>query len=453
MRHLIIVLGILGLLGVTSRSATACSCGGSGSPCEAYGSAAAVFVGTPISARSNEPRSRDQKVDDHLPTTYKFSIEQSYLGVDGTEIEIFTGSGGGDCGYEFKIGERYLVYAYHYEGRLSTSICTRTRPFTRATEDIEFLGNLSSAPAGATIHGQIIHTVMSDKEKPERKPVAPEVFVVIEGEGIKRQVRPDQEGRYRVSGLPAGKFKVAVMLLGTLTTHQPERDVTVANRGCAAVSYYITDNGRVSGRVFDAEGQPVARIMISLVNPDSDPKKDYVQLNRTDESGRFSFSAVPAGRYLIAVNFNRYPKLNDPTLAYPPSFYPGVIDQANAEVITLETGGKLTDLDIRVPLRQPASVLTGRVVWADGSPIAGAALTVIDVTQAESNSGYGVQADEQGRFTINGYLGQKLVLEGRSNRTYVPTGARFEPMERAEKVRLTLKQPAETVKIVITKLR
>jgi len=61
MRHLIIVIGILALLGVTSRSANACSCGGGGSPCEAYGSAAAVFVGTPITARSNDLRAETKR--------------------------------------------------------------------------------------------------------------------------------------------------------------------------------------------------------------------------------------------------------------------------------------------------------------------------------------------------------------------------------------------------------
>lgn len=283
--------------------------------------------------------------------------------------------------------------------------------------------------------------------------LGPDVVVTIESDRVRREIRLDAEGRYRVSGLPPGKLKITLKLPDTLTTDRPEREVTVADRGCASVVYYVPDNGRVSGRVFDPDGQPVARIMISLIDPGSDPKREYVKLDRTDAEGRFTFSAVSAGRYLIAVNFNRFPNPNDPTLAYPSAFYPGVTDQPNAEVITLGVGEKLTGLDIRVPSRRPASVVTGQVVWADGSPVAGAYLTLKDVTQTEDSSYNGIKADEQGRFTINGYVGQKLVIAGRSDRPYVSTGPRFDPMERTEPIRITLAHSTETVKIVITKIR
>lgn len=448
MRYLIVLIGVLGLFAIVSPAAKACTCGGAGKPCESYGEASAVFVGTAISFRDAERRKGgDREEFDWAPRTFKFSVEQPYLGVTGTEIEVATGFGGGDCGYQFKIGQRYLVYAYG-EKKLTTSICTRTKSFASANEDLAFLGNLSSAPPGATIYGQVVHDKKGDSSS-----LGPDVVVTIEGDNVRREIRPDAQGRYRVSGLPPGKFKVTLQLPDTLTTYQPQREISVADRGCAAVGYHLTDNGKVSGRVFDPEGRPVARILVSLVEPDSDPKTKYVKLERTDEEGNYSFSAVPAGRYIIAVNFNRYPDPNDPTNAYPGSFYPGVTDQPNAEVITLAVGEKLTGLNIRVPPRKPLSVVTGQVVWADGSPVVKASLTVTDVTNYESSVGHGIQADEQGKFVINGYIGQKLIIEARSNRPYVPTGARFDPMERSEKVRITLERPAETLKFVITKLR
>jgi 5-hydroxyisourate hydrolase-like protein (transthyretin family) len=446
MRSLIVLIGVLVLCGVVSPTANACTCARPGTPCESYGAATAVFVGTATSAR--EADRGNQKQIDWAPKAFKFSVEQSYLGVDGTEIEVFTGRGGGDCGYGFQIGERYLVYASRYENRLTTGICTRTKPFAQAADDIAFLGSLLSAAAGATIYGQIKREITSKKDS---SPIGADVAVKIEGDGLRREVQTDPHGHYRVSGLPPGKFKITLQLPDALTAHQPEREVTVADRGCASVVFYIIDNGRLSGRVFDAEAQPVARIAVSLMDP-SDSKADFVKLDRTDDEGRFSFSAVPAGRYLIAVNFNRFPDPSDPTNAYPPAFYPGVVDQPSAEVITLKVGEKRTDLDIRVPSRLPASVLTGKVVWADGSPVASPFLMIIDATRNGSTSRYGVPVDEQGRFTINGYVGQKLVLEARSNRPNVSSPGN-EPMERSEVVRITLGRPTETVKIVITKLR
>jgi hypothetical protein len=65
----------------------------------------------------------------------------------------------------------------------------------------------------------------------------------------------------------------------------------------------------------------------------------------------------------------------------------------------------------------------------------------------------GVEADEQGYFTINGYIGQTFIIEARSNRPYTGDPRRFKPMEKVEPVRVVMSKPTETVNIVITRLR
>ncbi len=459
MRHLIFLLSIVVLLPFTNQTAEACTCGGGGSPCDSYGSASAVFVGTVVSVREKERpkdvatarRERDAGLREWGSIFYKFSVEHPYLGVPGTEIEVLTGYGTADCGYKFEVGQRYLVYANRDKTNLTTSICTRTKPFSHANEDLAFLGTLSSAAPGATIHGRVARYEL-------RKEVGvsgPDVFITIEGEENK-EARADSEGNFRVTGLRPGKYKVKVNLPDTLTTYQKEKELTVADRGCASQVWYVVDNGEVSGRVVDAEGRPVAKILVSLVKPNEDPRTaENVRLEKTDDDGRFKLSPVPRGSYVIAVNFNRYPDPNDPTNAYPPTFYPGVLDQAQAEVITVGLGEKVSDRLIRVPLRRTASVLSGQVVWADGSPVSVAQLLVADITNRDTGmaASHGLQADQQGRFSITGYVGQKLFIHARSNRQYVPADRPSDPIERSDPVRLVLEQPSETVKIVITKLR
>lgn len=99
MRYLVVVIAVLGWFGSTSSPARACSCFPAGPPCQAYGSASAVFAGTAVSMRRPGTAYGER--------VFKFSVDQAYLGVNGTEVEIFTGNGGGDCGYNFTIGERY----------------------------------------------------------------------------------------------------------------------------------------------------------------------------------------------------------------------------------------------------------------------------------------------------------------------------------------------------------
>jgi hypothetical protein len=447
MRSVVLLPGVLIVLLLASPIANACTCAGAGSPCQDFGTAAAVFAGTVTSERISErPKNRAATDVDWVPRGVKFSVEQAYSGVTGTEIEVFTGRGGGDCGYPFAIGQRYLVYAYRYNDKLTTSICTGTKLFKNATEDLAFLGTLSSARPGITIFGGINHEGKKDE------PLSSEILITIEGESQRKEVRPDSQGRYRVSGLPAGKYKVTLHLPDTLTTYQNEEEVTVTDRGCAAVGWYVTDNGRVTGKVVNADGEPVARILVGLVEPNADPKENHVKLDRTDDEGNFKFSAVPRGRYLIAVNYTRFPEPNDPTNAYPPSFYPGVIDKEQAQAITVGLGEKLNDLVVRVPSKRASSVVKVNVVWADGSPVAKAILSVTDVTQGESSLSHSITTDEQGQGTLEGYVGQKLIIQARSDRPWVPS-PRNEPMERVEAVRLTLENPTHTVRMVITKVR
>ena len=449
MRRVVLLLGVLTVVLLVSSPANACTCGGSGAPCESFGTASAVFAGRVIGDQVKErPKKLDRTEMDWTPRAVKFAVEQAFSGVMGTEVEVFTGRGGGDCGYGFQMGQRYLIYAYSYKDKLTTSICTRTRPFSQATEDLAFLGTLATARPGITIHGAI-----SRAEEIKDEPLSPDISITIEGESQRKEVRPDAEGRFRVSGLPPGKYKLTLHLPDTLTTYRNEEEITVTDRGCAGVAWYINDNGHVSGRVVNADGEPVARILVGLVDPGAlNPKENQVKLDRTDNEGNFKFAAVPRGRYLIAVNHTRFPEPNDPTRSYPPTFYPGVIDKEQAQAITVGAGEKLNDLVVRVPAKLPPSVVKVSVVWSDGSPVVKAILSVTDLTQGESSLSNSVQTDDQGQATIDGYVGQKLNIHARSDRQWVPS-ARNEPMERVEIVRLTLDRPTQTARIVITKVR
>ena len=55
MRKLILFIGSLAMLGLVTPVANACSCIGPRTACEAYGTAAAVFVGTAIRTGKAEP--------------------------------------------------------------------------------------------------------------------------------------------------------------------------------------------------------------------------------------------------------------------------------------------------------------------------------------------------------------------------------------------------------------
>lgn len=76
--------------------------------------------------------------------TVHFKVDKNWKGTNESETAITTGYDGGDCGYSFEKGQKYLVYAsasnMYVPGTLSTTICHRTTELTNATEDLNALG-------------------------------------------------------------------------------------------------------------------------------------------------------------------------------------------------------------------------------------------------------------------------------------------------------------------------
>jgi hypothetical protein len=74
-----------------------------------------------------------------------FEVTDTWKGVTESQVIITTGSGGGDCGFGFQVGQEYLVYAsestmYSDEAELVTIICDRTTELSSAQEDLAVLG-------------------------------------------------------------------------------------------------------------------------------------------------------------------------------------------------------------------------------------------------------------------------------------------------------------------------
>jgi hypothetical protein len=72
----------------------------------------------------------------------KFSVDKSYKGAETSIITVSTTNACCICGYPFKVGEEYLVYASGSDSKaLRASICSRTKNLRNAAEDLDFLGN------------------------------------------------------------------------------------------------------------------------------------------------------------------------------------------------------------------------------------------------------------------------------------------------------------------------
>jgi hypothetical protein len=120
-----------------------------------------------------------------------------------------------DCGYDFQIGETYLVYASDDEfgDYFFTGGCTRTRRLSDAGEDLAYLFFYKDRPAESARLEGFASTESPDLDPlhdPEtvKSPVAG-VIVELRSDGLKRYAQADRNGRFLFDGLPEGDYQVS----------------------------------------------------------------------------------------------------------------------------------------------------------------------------------------------------------------------------------------------------
>jgi hypothetical protein len=152
----------------THGAALACQCGTRYSPREATTLSRVVFTGEVLAVEDEfstleklwlrmrrwfdpaamPPMHRSGKycLDYGMKVTFK--VEEVWKGQSTRRITLRTGRSGGDCGFEFEVGTRYLVYVRaDSPNGCDTDICTRTAPIGKATEDLAYFRNVKKPGA------------------------------------------------------------------------------------------------------------------------------------------------------------------------------------------------------------------------------------------------------------------------------------------------------------------
>jgi len=130
------------ILGSWSAEARACLCIPPGPPLEEMARSEAVFLGTVIDADGPYPVMVGADRFRESDRWFRLRVLASWKGAEAETVVVVTGAGGGDCGYDFRLGDTYLVYAGSrtHGDTLSTSHCSRTCPAVMAQEDSVALG-------------------------------------------------------------------------------------------------------------------------------------------------------------------------------------------------------------------------------------------------------------------------------------------------------------------------
>ena len=228
-------------------------------------------------------------------------------------------------------------------------------------------GSTLSAQSNAPPTAQPTNTgVISGRVTLKAKP-APQVAMVLYGDGDaairlpngELKTSTDASGVYRLTGLPAGSYRVMPM---TPAFVEVSRKVTIVDGETAAgIDFELVKGGVITGKITDADGHPVIEERVDLFDaePASNQTAEKVgnvrlQNGQTDDRGIYRILGVAPGRYKVAVGNDGGNVLwRSVARRYRRVFFSGVTDPGRATVIEVSEGSETSHVDITLdgPIR------------------------------------------------------------------------------------------------------
>lgn len=360
----------------------------------------------------------------------RFTVEQSYRGDVDKTIEL-------KSNFSFKEGEKYFVYAVRGKDekiyKLNDGICGKPPILlTDAQEDVEYAEEIASGKLGTRIYG-FVYQDKQDSFKTLRQsiPLA-EIEVTIKNPQNTFKTKTDVDGKYVFKNIPFGEYKISAAIPEGMRQREIQNIWRLARpyslfigkvispissdssektlfRYSDSYNFGFTSLSSIAGKVVDKDGEIPPQQFLWLLPIDengksfSDSPAQYLWIDKTN--GKFMFNAIPKGKYLIAIN-----RLNchtDRNPEYRRTFFPGVSDEVDSEIVTVGENQNIQLKDFRLPQPLKERRFSGVVLSVDKTPLKNATVFIINSNSKSPNKCFSevseVKTDRFGRFTIKGY--------------------------------------------------
>jgi hypothetical protein len=219
----------------------------------------------------------------------------------------------------------------------------------------------------------------------------------------------DDEGRFQLTDLPQGQWRVTVSKGGYFSWQPGQRrpfeapePITLATGQRVTADVTLSRGGVIAGRVYDETGEALAGLRVRVYRARTlngyRRLEDVGAADQTDDTGAYRIFSLPPGDYYVAASLRMAPPDSVVQTTYSPTYYPGTGELAEAQRIRVELGGEATAIFPLLPVRTVN--VTGTVLTSAGGPANAFLNLVSEASEFGTPLGIGGVTQPDGSFTI-----------------------------------------------------
>lgn len=249
-----------------------------------------------------------------------------------------------------------------------------------------------------------------------------------------RVASTDEDGRWEIKDLPAGRYSLTAMKGGYVQLQYGQRRPFEQGRPIELtdgqtlenVNFNLPRGSVIAGRIVDEFGEPVAEATVAAL------RYRYVAGRRrmvpagrfaqTDDGGHFRIYGLPPGDYYLSATLRPFGMMgiesSDSTTSYAPTYYPGTGSPQQADRVSVGLGAEMSGITFSLlPVRTVK--ITGTAVDSSGRPMSGAFVMLREDTRSGDGmvsmmfGGGGNRVREDGSFVLPNVAPGDYVLEAR----------------------------------------
>jgi protocatechuate 3,4-dioxygenase beta subunit len=248
-----------------------------------------------------------------------------------------------------------------------------------------------------------------------------------------RVASTDEEGRWELKDLPAGRYTLSAskggyvqLQFGQRRPFEQGRPIELGDgQTLENVNFNLPRGSVIAGRIVDEFGEPVAEAMVVAMRYRYiNGRRRLVPAGRfaqTDDGGHFRIYGLPPGDYYLSATLREGPMLGfevgDGITSYAPTYYPGTGSAQQAERISVGLGAEMSGVTFSL-LPVKTVKVSGTAIDSTGRPMAGAFVMLReDVRMGEGGMmmmmGGGNRVKDDGTFLLTNIAPGDYVVEVR----------------------------------------